>query len=149
LPPGQISVFLSDVRTDVLIDCNGHPADDATAIPVFDGLAKAEAFAEQAVARMPSACASIYDYHGRSGDPLRRVYHESIRRRYDPQRRARRDTWAGGGLLCAFAIWAFIAAFSSDEHFLWFYIIGIKLLVLGAILFVRGVGFLIAQRWQK
>ena len=83
------------MRTDVLLDSDGTLANDATVIPIFDGLAEADAFAE----------------------------------RFDPERRARRDTWAGGVLLGAFTIWSIIAAFSSDEHFLWFYI-GMKLLVL-------------------
>jgi hypothetical protein len=146
-PPGEFVVFLSNWRTDVVVDRDGRTANDATPIPVFESMSEAETYAEQAVAGMPSVCASIYDHQGRSGDPLRRVYHPSVRRRFDPERNARRSAWAGGCLLFAFAIWAVFAAFSSDTHFLWFYIVGMKLLVLGSVLFVHGMGFFIGRRW--
>jgi hypothetical protein len=146
LRPGQFVVFLSDARTDVVLDSDGKLAGDSTCIPVFESMVEAEAHAEQAVERMPSVCAAIYDHRGRSGDPLRRIYHRSIRSRFDPERSARRYAWIGGCLLVAFAIWAVIAAYSTDEHFLWFYILGVKLFVLGAVLFVRGIGFFLDRR---
>ena len=146
LRPGQFVIFLSDLRTDVILNDEGKPAGEATLVSVFESLAEAKQEAEAEVARVPTACAAIYDHKGRSGDPVRRVYHQSVQRRYDPERRARRDAWAGGSLLVAFIIWSIAAAYSTDEHFLWFYILGMKLLVLGTILFVRGVGFFLGRR---
>jgi len=139
-------VFLSDPQSDVLLGVDGNAAGETTAIPVFENIEEAERHAEQSVARQPSACASIYDYRGRSGDPLKRIYHESLRKRFDPQRSARRSAWVGGCFLGTFVIWAVIAAFSTDEHFLWFYILGMKLLTFGTILFVRGVGYFLGKR---
>ena len=41
---------------------------------------------------------------------------------------------------------ASILANESDMHFLWFYILGMKLLVLGVILFTRGAGYFLDHR---
>lgn len=138
LQPGEFAVFLSNARSDVGLD--------RRAVPVFDSLPEAEAYADQAVSGNVSACASIYDHHGRSSDPLRRVYHSSVRSNFDPERRAKRLTWTGGGFLAAFAIWAVYAATSTEEHFLWFYIVGVKLLTLGTVLFVQGIGYYLGRR---
>jgi hypothetical protein len=146
LQPGQFAVFFSDPRTDVLVDERGGPAGVATSVAVFDSLAEAERYAGQIVTSGPVVCAAIYDHHGRAGDPLRRIYHESVRRRFDPQRSARRSAWVGGWFLVAFTVWAWIAAFSTDEHFLWFYILGVKLFILGTVLFVRGIGYFLGNR---
>ncbi len=149
LRPGQFVVFLAGARSEILLDRDGRTADHTTSVPLFDSLDDAERYAEKTVASMANVCGEIYDHHGRSGDPVKRVYPESLRRRFDPERSARRYAWAGGGLLCVFTIWAIVGANRSDLHFLWFYIIGMKLLTLGTILFVRGVGFFIGRRWQK
>ena len=152
LSPGQFVVFLSDCRTEVVLDGDGKPAADSTFVPVFESLPDAETYGEETAARSPAVCAEIYDHLGRSGDPVRRIYHEGVRKRFDPERRARRDAWTGGSLLFAFTIWAimiWLARNWSNEHFLWFYIIGMKLLTLGTILFVRGVSYLMAQKITK
>ena len=146
LSAGHYAVFLSNANSDVLIDGSGAIASGDTSVAVFDSIEAAEAFAKETVADSREICAAIYDHHGRSGDPLRRVYHEDIQHRFDLQRRARRDSWAGGCLLGAFVIWSVVAAKLSDMHFLWFYIIGMKLLVLGTILFVRGIGYFLGQK---
>lgn len=113
-------------------------------IPVFQSIQEAEIFAEQGVARAPSLCASIYDHRGRSSDPLRRIYHSSLRRKFDPERSARRSAWTGGAFVLAFAIWAIVAV-GTDERFLWFYILGLKLFTIGTVLFVRGVGYFLGR----
>ena len=146
LRPGQYVVFLSDAHTDVVLDSDGRVAGEAMSVPVFECVADAETYAGQIVLSLPHVCAAIYDHHGRACDPLRRVYHESIRHRFDPERRARIYAWTGGSLLATFTIWAFIAAHKSDEHFLWFYIVGMKLLVLGTVLFVRGMSHIWAEK---
>jgi hypothetical protein len=140
-------VFLSDWRTGTLIDEAGQEAGDRSTAPVFDSLVEAEAYAEQLVAGKPSVCAGIYDHLGRSGDPLRQIYHSSVRARFDPARRARRYVWIGSALLCAFAVWALVGR-RSNEHFLWFYLFGMKFLVLGSILFIRGLAFFIERRYS-
>ena len=149
LRPGQFTVFLADAKSDVLLDGDGRPAGDTTSIPVFPSMSEAEVHARQVVAGRPRICAEIYNHQGRSGEPVLRVYDESVRRRFDPELRAKRYVQVGGGLLCAFAIWAVIAANRSSEHFLWFYIVGIKLLTLGTVLFVRGIGFFIGRKWPR
>ena len=148
LRPGQYVVFVSNCRTDVVLGSDGRPADDETSVPVFDDLAAAEEYARRTVEPTPSVCACIYDHQGRSGDPVRRIYHESVRRRFDPVRRARRYAWAGAGFLCAFVIWALIAS-RDNERFLWFYLLGMKLLVVGTVLLVRGIGFFLGRRGRS
>jgi hypothetical protein len=69
-----------------------------------------------------------------------------IRHRFDPERRARIYAGTGGCFLGAFTIRALIAAHKSEEYFLWFYIVGTKLLVLGTVLFVRGMSHIWAQK---
>ena len=147
LHDGQFVVYLSSARTDVLLDpSTGALATGTTAIPVFDTLQDALQYAEEAVQRVPTARADLYDHHGRSGDAIRRIYPAALRRRYDPVRRAHRDTWVGSLLLAAFALWAVTFANRSNEHFLVFYIVGMKLLVLGSIFFIRGVGYFLDHR---
>ena len=145
LHPGQYVVFLSNCDTDVLLDNDGRLANDQTAVPVFDRLADAEEYAARIVRPTPSVCAGIYDYQGRSGDPVLRVYHESARRRFDPERRARRYVWIGACFLCAFFIWWIIGS-RTNERFLWFYLLGMKLFTVGTVLLVRGIGFFIGRR---
>jgi hypothetical protein len=149
LCPGQFVVFFKDSRTDVVTDSAGRPADDFTSVAVFESVADAETYAGNMVALAPTLCAEIYDHLGRGGDPVRRIYDESIRRHFDPERRARRYAWTGGCLLVGFCLWSILAARLSSEHFLWFYIIGIKMLTLGTVLFVRGTSYFIGKRWQK
>lgn len=147
IPEGHFPVFLSAVRTDILLDPDtGSPATNSTVIPVLDSLSDALQYAEEAVQRVPTARADIYDHHARAGDPLRRIYPVALRRRYDPLRRARRDTWGGSILLGAFAIWSVFAIGGSNQHFLWFYMVGMKMLVLGSIFFIRGVGYFLDNR---
>lgn len=100
--PGQYVVFLSNCDSDVLLDNDGRPANDQTSVQVFDSLAEAEEYATRVVQPTPSVCAGIYDYQGRGGDPVLRVYHESARQRFDPERRARRYAWVGACFLAAF-----------------------------------------------
>jgi len=149
LRPGQLIVFFKDARSDVVTDTAGRPANECTTVAVFNGVADAEVYANTIVAATPTLCAEIYDHRGRSGEPLRRVYDESLRRRFDPERRARQHTWIGGCLLLAFCLWAILAARLSSEHFLWFYIVGIKIFTLGTVLFVRGMSYFMSKRWQK
>jgi hypothetical protein len=137
LRPGEFVVFLANAQTEVGLD--------KTSVPVFENLAEADLYAAEAVSHDPAICAAIYDHRGRAGDPVRRVYHESVRKRFDPERSARRSAWTGGVLLGLFAVWSVIASNATDEHFLWFYIVGVKLLVLGTILFVRGVSFFLGK----
>ena len=145
--PGQFLVYLADVRTDILLDPQtGAIARQSPRIPTFNSFEDAAEYAEQAVRRFPKARADIYDHTGRAGDSLKRIYPPELRRRYDPRRRARRDTWLGGTLLALFAIWSVTAATRSDMHFLWFYIVGMKLLVVGTVFFVRGVGWFLDNR---
>lgn len=147
LHQGQFVIYLADARTDVLLDpWTGAFAANDTEVPVFDSIDEAAAFGEDAVQRIPTARANVYDHHGRAGDSLRRIYPVSLRRKYDPLRRARRDTWIGGTLLAIFILWACTVANNSNTHFFWFYMMGMKILVLGSIFFIRGVGSLLDHR---
>jgi len=145
--PGQFYVYLANPRTDILLDpTTGAIAQEATPVPIFASFEDAVHYAEQAVKRLSEARADIYDHRGRAGDSLKQVYPEALRRRYDPLRRARREFWAGIILLGLFAVWAITFANKSDMHFLWFYILGMKLLVLGLIFVTRGVGYFLGHR---
>ena len=137
-------VFLANCNTDVLLDDDGSLANDGTSIAVFDSLAEAEEYAARVVAPTPSVCVAIYDHRGRSGDPVRRIYHQSVRHKFDSERRARRYAWIGACFLCAFAIWAIIG-WRTDERFLWFYLLGMKLFTVGTVLFVRGIAFFLGR----
>jgi hypothetical protein len=144
---GQFLVYLASARTDVLLDpATGVMATEDTPIPVFDRFEDAVQYAEEAVRRIPTARADVYDHNGRAGDSLRRIYPPALRRRYDPARRARRDAWAGSILLGLFVVWAITLANRSETHFFWFYMGGIKILVLGSIFFIRGIVYFLDQR---
>jgi hypothetical protein len=145
LRPGQYVVFLSNCDSDVLLNSDGTPANDQTWVPVFDSLAEAEDYGTRAIQSTPTVCAGIYDHQGRSGDPVLRIYHQSARRRFDPERRARRYAWAGASFLSAFVIWSIIGS-RTNERFLWFYLLGIKLFTVGTVLLIRGLSFFIGRR---
>ena len=138
--PGQFVMLLASCNSDMLLDRDGSVANGETSVPVFDTLPEAVEFATRSIAPSPSVCACIYDHYGRSGDPVRRIYHESVRHRFDEQIRARRHVWAGPAFSAHLAIWAVIA-WRDNERFLWFYIFGIKLFTVGTVLCVRGSAF--------
>jgi hypothetical protein len=150
LRPGDFVVFLIDAYTEVVCASDGKASSGDETIPVFDSLEAARVHAEAAVESMLRLCAQAFDhrdwdYRGRAGDPVEQVYHKSLRRRFDRRRQAKNECLAGGAMLGCFGVWVIWGA-ASDWRFLWFYLIGLKLFIVGSLLTVRGVGWMLGQK---
>lgn len=128
--PGQFSVFILEAKRRA-----PRPGDSFVEItPDFESAVK---FAEDVVARDSSLCCEIYDHRGKSGEPLRTVYNPAVRGKYEGRPLARREMWTGAGILAVAA--CFIAYdVKRDLLWLWGYIIGLKLTLVGGSILVRG-----------
>ncbi len=131
IQPGQFSVFVLDASRRA-----AAPGDPSVEIaPDFDTAIR---FAEDVVARDPSLCCEIYDHSGKAGEPLRTVYEPSVRGKYEGRPRARKEMWIGVGILAVASV--FIAYdVKRDLTWLWGYIIGLKLSIIGGAFLVRGI----------
>jgi hypothetical protein len=132
--PGQYAVFLFDARSHAP---RGPAGDEAGAIALCDGLTEALAFARETVAARPAIGCEIYDHEGKAKQPVEVVYNEQVRRKYHSLSWAKRET-LGGTVL--FFGGASLAAYDAMRGmaWIWGYIIGLKLMVIGTALLVRG-----------
>jgi hypothetical protein len=139
---GQYAVILNDVQSDVTLNENGAVADSDATVPIFSTLTAAQSYAHEIVTWLPRAAASIYDHRGKGGGLVETVYHESIRHRFDPIPKARRDCLLGAVFLLA-ATTVIIYTAMNDWRFIWTYVVGPKLLILGLGFSIRGISVLV------
>ena len=142
--PGQFACFLYDTRNDVMVNERGEPIESSDSVPVFDCVEDARGWVGEVLDRRPHLRADIFDSRGKAAGPVERVYSEPMRKRFDPDKRARRDCLVGGTLLLGAGGIAVLAAL-DDWRSIWAYVAGLKCLVLGTIFFVRGA----AWRWDQ
>ena len=88
LKPGQVSVFLSDLRNGVEIDCEGQLVTHENSCYVFPGRSEAEQYCRELVLRLPNARCEIFDRRGRAVEALAEITHPSVRKNKeaDPRR---------------------------------------------------------------
>jgi hypothetical protein len=136
---GQYAVFLFDARTHVLRNADGkYPARGEASVAICADLQEAVGLSNSLVAAHPDLCCEIYNHEGMSGDPLQVIYNPAVRGRYVGRPVARRETlW--GIALCLCSVGFIVADFRHDLAFIWGYVIGLKLLIVGCVLVVRGV----------
>jgi len=131
IQPGQFSVFVLEASRRT------PPPGDAS-VEIAPGFEAAVQFAENTVAHNPSLCCEIYNHQGKAGEPLRTVYEPSVRGRYEGRPRARKEMWAGAGIL---AVGSALIAYDVKHDLVWLWgsVIGLKLSLVGGVFLVRGV----------
>ncbi len=135
--PGQYAVFIYDARTHVARDAEGAWLDEPS-IALCGDLSEAMSFANDVVARLPELCCEIYDHEGKSKDPLQVIYNPAVRGRYQGLEYARRETlWGSMTLLIGIAF--IVTDARRDLAWIWGYVIGLKLTLVGGSFLVRGL----------
>jgi len=141
--PGAYAVFVlqADSRAPADRDGNDFRLGEASAM-IAPHLAAAQDFAEKIVTSNPKLCCEIYDDHGKSGPPVATVYDSSVRGHHEGIEYARRNTTIG---LLLFALAAVFIVYDArhDLAWLWGYIVGLKLLIIGSVFLVRGTAGMI------
>jgi hypothetical protein len=142
-------VFLFDIRTHVARDVEGQfPAGGNVSAAICDDLDEARAFAGGVVARHPELCCEIFDHEGKSGAPLQVVYDPTVQGRCQGRPVARRETaWGVTVFACGVALIA--VDLRHDLAWIWGYVIGLKMVLVGTGLLVRGVSGLCQHRSQQ
>jgi hypothetical protein len=137
--PGQYCVFILDARDRIPKDLEGRSFGEGEAsvqiAATFDDAAR---FAEEVVSRHPELCAEIYNHEGKSGEPIRTIYEPSVRGKYEGMPLAKRSI--GIGLLLLAGASAFVVCDARhDLRWMWGYIVGLKLAIVGGSYLVRGI----------
>jgi hypothetical protein len=146
---GQYAVFLFDIRTHVPRDAAGlFLADGGGDVAICASLDDAVEFARSVVARHPELCAEVYDDTGKSSEPLRVIYDPSVQGRYQGRPVARRETvWGLVFLVCGVSL--FVVDLRHEFAWIWGYVIGLKMVIIGSALLVRGFAGLYEHRQSR
>lgn len=135
--PGQFAVFIYDARTRVARDAEGGWL-NAPSLALCGDLTEAVSFAMDVVARQPDLCCEIYDHEGKSKDPLRVIYNPAVRGKYHGLGYAKRETlW--GSITLLLGITFIVTDARRDLAWIWGYVIGVKLTLVGGSFLVRGL----------
>jgi hypothetical protein len=148
IQPGQYCVFILDASVRVPKDFNGHEFQDGeAAVEIAPDLASAEQFALTVVTRHPELCCEIYGSEGKSGEPIRTVYESSVRGRYEGLPWAKRQA-AIGATIISVGIALIVYDARHELRWMWGYIIGAKLLIIGGSFLVRGIAGICEHHFQ-
>lgn len=97
------------------------------------------------MARHPELCCEIYDHEGKSGEPLQVVYNPAVEGRYRGRPLERRITiWGSVVFSCGAAL--IVVDIQHGLAWIWGYVLGLKMLVVGTGLLVRGLSGLYEGR---
>jgi hypothetical protein len=134
--PGQYAVFLRDRDTSVPLNVDGQFA-AYDSVTIFDSLREACIWGENICARHSRTRCDIYDSEGLANDAVESIYNIGIRGNYvGPKPAQRRLYW---GLV---AVCAGVVLIAWDVHrnllFMWGYILGIKMVLIGGVVAVQG-----------
>lgn len=126
---GQYALFIRDRDTSIPLSGDGRFA-PRNSVAIFDSLSEARASAEEICAKYPRARCDIYDSQGLANDPVESIYNAAVRENYVGPKPARRRLYWGTA-----AVFAGIVLIAWDVHrdlrFLWGYILGFKMLLIG------------------
>jgi hypothetical protein len=126
--PGQYAAFLRDRDTSAPL------SNDVT---IFDSLPEAHAWGETICAAHPRARCDIYDSDGLANDAVESIYNAAVRGNYVGPKPARRRLYGGLAAVCVGS-----ALIAWDVHrdllFLWGYILGVKMVLVGGALAIQG-----------
>jgi hypothetical protein len=138
---GQYAVFVFDADTHVARDGEGLPvpSGQCASIALCDSLSEAVDLATKITASHPRLCGEIYDYEGMSKAPVQVVYNPAVRGKYEGLQFAKRQTlWGALAVLIGLAF--IVHDVMLDLAWIWGYIIGVKLTLVGG--FRMGSGIL-------
>jgi hypothetical protein len=144
--PGQFCVFLLTASARAPKDANGQgfaPGEDSVQVAV--NLPEALCFAEEIVSRHPQLCAEIYNHQGKTDEPIRTIYNPSERGKYEGADLAKRLLFIGLAVLSVAAPFIIYDA-KRGLRWMWGYIIGLKLFIIGGTFVIRGIVALLELR---
>ena len=151
LRPGQVAVFLQDVRSGVLVDPEGLPIShgvSAGACYVFDSVEEARQFSQGLVERIDHVKCDIYDERGMAVEPLYTIVNQRREHLVGSEKSARR-LMLGGAFLILLSFPLFWYDWIAEGARLWPAIIGVNLFFGGIRLFLWGYGELERLRTQQ
>jgi hypothetical protein len=136
---GEYAVFILAAGNRMPRDREGRPfSSGGESVAICADFDDAVDFADTIVARHPELCAEIYDHEGKSGEPLRVVYEPSVRGKYEGRPYAKRETaWGLAIISCGIAFVIFDVR--QSLAWMWGYIIGAKLIIIGGSFLIRGL----------
>ena len=146
---GDYCVFLLEASDRTPRDMDGNafsPGQEAVAI--CGDLDDASRLANSIVKLHPQLCAEIYDHTGKSGEPLQVVYEPSVRGKYVGRPFAKREALRGMAILAA-GIFFIVLDVRHDLRWMWGYILGLKLTVVGGSFTARGLIGLYEHRAER
>jgi hypothetical protein len=137
IQPGQYAAFLRDRDTSVPLTADGLFAAHKS-VTIFDSLDEARAWGEEICTRHSRARCDIYDSAGLANDAVESIYNAAIRGNYVGPKPARRRLYGGLAAVCIG-----IVLIAWDVHrdllFIWGYILGIKMVLVGGAVAIQGV----------
>jgi hypothetical protein len=134
--PDQYAAFLRDRDTSVPLSADGQvPVHNS--VTIFDSLTEARAWGEEICARHPRARCDIYDSEGLANDAVESIYNAEVREDYVGPKPARTRLYAGLAVVCV-GIFLIAWDFHRDLLFMWGYILGIKMVVVGGAVAIQG-----------
>lgn len=149
----QFAAFAKDLATGAPCDGDGRPlADpDAATCTVFDSLAHARSFCEDAVSRAPSIRFDIFDADGRANPPLLTVLHPERAAALDtsPRQLHRRRVVAWCLLLGGVPVMIFAYAVKDAGHAVFPGFIGLNMLLIGGRLLWFNLGVRETERLRQ
>jgi len=108
------------------------------AVAICADLDEASRLANSIVTLHPQLCGEIYDHTGKSGESLQVVYEPSVRGKYVGRPFAKGEALRGFAILAA-GIFFIMLDVRHDLRWMWGYILGLKLTVVGGSFIVRGL----------
>jgi hypothetical protein len=133
---GQYAAFLRDRDSSVPLTADGQFA-VLNSVTIFDSLPEARAWGEEICARHPRARCDIYDSEGLTNDAVESIYNAAVRGDYVGPKPARRRLYLG---LAAVCVGMLLIAWDihRDLLFMWGYIVGLKMVLIGGAAATQG-----------
>ena len=133
---GQYAAFLRKRDTSAPLTADGQFAAQ-NAVTIFDSLAEARLWGEGICARHSRARCDIYDSEGLANDAIESIYNAAVRGNYLGPIPARRRVYAGIAAACVGLV---LIAWDihRDLLFMWGYILGVKMVLIGGAVAIQG-----------
>lgn len=144
---GEYALFIRDRDTSVPLSGEGRFASH-NFVAIFDSLPEARASGEEICAQHPRARCDIYDSEGLANDPVESIYNAAVRENYVGAKPARQRLYWGVAAVCVGS-----ALIAWDVHrdllFMWGYILGIKMVLIGGAAVIQGALILRDLRYAR
>jgi hypothetical protein len=136
IQPGQYAAFLRDRDSSVPLTADGQFAAH-NSVTIFDSLSESRAWGEEICERHSRVRCDIYDSEGLANDAVESIYNTAVKGNYVGPKPARRRLYGGLAAVCAGSV--LIAwDFHRDLLFMWGYILGLKMVLIGGAVAIQG-----------